>query len=159
VTVKEAEPAPAPPLAGGGWGEGARQAGTMLSRARALRQDSTPAERRLRQKLRNHLLSCLKFRRQVPLGPYIADFYCATAHLVIELDGISHIDAARDAVRDKWMGKHGIRVLRIPNREVLANLEFVLVAIEQAARRPPPPGPLPQGEGEDDCQPLRMHHV
>ena len=81
-----------------------------------------------------------------------------------------HIDAARDVVRDKWMGQHGIRVLRISNREVLADLEFVLVAIEQAARRPPPPsppafglGPLrapsPQGEGEDDCQPSRVHHV
>jgi BirA family biotin operon repressor/biotin-[acetyl-CoA-carboxylase] ligase len=131
----------------------------MLSRARTLRRDSTPAERKLWQKLRNHQLGGLKFRRQVPLGPYIADFYCATAHLVIELDGISHIDAARDVVRDKWMGQHGIRVLRISNREVLADLEFVLVAIEQAARRPPPPSPLPQGEGEDDCQPSRVHHV
>ncbi len=70
------------------------------------------------------------------MGAPIADFYCATAQLVIELDGISHIDAARDVVRSKWMSQHGIRVLRIPNREVLANLEFVLVAIEQAVQQP-----------------------
>jgi very-short-patch-repair endonuclease len=99
----------------------------------------------------------LKFRRQVPLGRYIADFYCPSARLVIELDGVSHIDAPNDAVRDAWMNRQGIRVLRVPNREVLANLDFVLAAIEQAARRPPPPNPLPQGEGEDSA--TTSHYV
>ena len=148
-----------PPLAGGGWGEGTERATTMLSRARTLRRESTPAERKLWQQLRDHQLGGLKFRRQVPLGPYIADFYCPSAHLVIELDGICHINAARDVVRDKWMAERGIRVVRLPNREVMANLEFVLIAIEQAARQPPPPDPLPQGEGEDCIQPPHSHHV
>ncbi len=62
MTVKEADPSPPPPPAGGGWGEGAPQAITMLSRARALRRESTPAERKLWQKLRNHQLNGLKFR-------------------------------------------------------------------------------------------------
>ena len=102
MTVKEADPSPPPPPAGGGWGEGAPQAITMLSRARALRRESTPAERKLWQKLRNHQLNGLKFRRQVPLGRYIADFYCATAQLVIELDGISHIELdEEDVVRHR----------------------------------------------------------
>jgi hypothetical protein len=63
-----------PPLAGGGRGEGAPGA-SLLSHARALRRDATPAERRLWQGLRRHQVGGLKFRRQVPLGPYIADFY------------------------------------------------------------------------------------
>jgi very-short-patch-repair endonuclease len=139
-----------PPLAGGGRGEGA---GTLLSHARALRRDATPVERRLWQGLRRHQLRSLKFRRQVPLGPYIADFYCASAKLVIEVDGISHIDSRGDAVRDAWMARRGIRVVRVANRDVLTNLEGTLIAIGEIAAMPPPPNPLPQGEGESSSAP------
>ena len=111
-----------PPLAGGGRGEGEPDS-SLLSHARALRRDATPAERRLWQGLRRHQLGGLKFRRQVPLGPYIADFYCASARLVIEVDGISHIDSRSDASRDAWMARQGIRVVRVANRDVLTNLE------------------------------------
>jgi very-short-patch-repair endonuclease len=145
--VKAADDNPPPPLAGGGRGEGASRA-TLLSPARALRRDATPAERRLWQGLRRHQVGGLKFRRQVPLGPYIADFYCASARLVIEVDGISHIDPHTDAIRDAWMAQHGIRVVRVANRDVLANLEGTLIAIGEIAVKPPPPAPLPQGEGE-----------
>ncbi len=135
-----------PPLAGGGWGEGA--GGTsLLAHARSMRRAPTPAERKLWQGLRKHQVVRLKFRRQVPLGPYIADFYCPSARLVVEVDGISHIDAPEDAVRDGWMSEHKIRVVRYSNSEVLGNLEGVLVAIGMIARAPPPPNPLPQGEG------------
>ena len=133
-----------PPLAGGGRGEGA----SLLSYARALRRGATPAERKLWQGLRRHRVGGLKFRRQVPLGPYIADFYCPSAKLVIEVDGVSHIDASRDAIRDSWMAQHGIRVVRVANRDVLANLEGTLIAIGEIAAAPPPPTPLPQGEEE-----------
>jgi very-short-patch-repair endonuclease len=136
-----------PPLAGGGRGEGA-PGSSLLSHARALRRDATPAERKLWQALRRHQVGGLKFRRQVSLGPYIADFYCASARLVIEVDGISHIDSRSDAIRDTWMAKHGIRVVRIANRDVLANLEGTSIAIGEVAVKPPPPAPLPQGEGE-----------
>ncbi len=122
---------------------------TMLSHARSMRRYATPAEHRLWQALRKHQTGGLKFRRQVPLGPYIADFYCPFAHLVVELDGASHTDKPNDEIRDAWMNEQGIRALRIPNREVLRGLEFVLIAIEQAAQTPPPPNPLPQGEGEE----------
>ncbi|HET7881057.1 MAG TPA: DUF559 domain-containing protein [Acetobacteraceae bacterium] len=120
----------------------------MLSHARSMRRDPTPAERKLWQGLRKHQLGGLKFRRQVPLGPYIADFYCPSATLVVEVDGVSHIDTTADTALDAWMVRHGIRVVRVPNGEVLRNLEGVLIAIAQLASAPPPPNPLPQGEGE-----------
>ena len=136
-----------PPLAGGGWGEGA--AGTsLLAYARSMRRSPTPAERRLWQGLRKHHVGGPKFRRQVPLGPYIADFYCPSARLVVEVDGVSHIDAPGDAARDAGMARQGIRVIRIANRDVLANLDGILIAIGDIVRTPPPPNPLPQGEGE-----------
>ena len=145
----------------GGWGERAVPTGneTMLSHARSMRRYATPAERRLWQALRKHQIGGLKFRRQVPLGPYIADFYCPSAHLVVELDGASHTDTPNDEIRDAWMNGEGIRVLRIPNRDVLRNLEFVVIAIEQAVQAPPPPGPLPQGEGENSTPAPRSSHV
>jgi very-short-patch-repair endonuclease len=80
---------------------------------------STPAERRLWQGLRKQRIGGLNLRRQVPLEPYIADFYCPSARLVVEVDGVSHIDAPGDAVRDSWMAKRNIRVARISNRDVL----------------------------------------
>jgi hypothetical protein len=64
------------------------------------------------------------------------------------LDGISHLDAPGDSIRDEWMHRHGLRVLRIPNLAVFRNLAGIVVAIEQIAGAPPPPNPLPQGEGE-----------
>jgi very-short-patch-repair endonuclease len=96
----------------------------------------------------------MKFRRQMPLGPFIADFYCSAARLVVEVDGISHIDSGSDERRDAWMKSRGIDVFRASNHDVLSNLEGVLVAIEQNACPTPPPnlgplrGPSPQGEGE-----------
>ncbi len=147
MSEKESGESNPPPLAGGGRGEGATGS-SLLSHARALRRDATPAERKLWQGLRGHRLRGLKFRRQVPLGPCIADFYCASAKLVVEVDGISHIDSRIDATRDAWMARHGIRVVRVANRDVLANLEGTLIAIGEIAATPPPPTPLPQGEGE-----------
>jgi very-short-patch-repair endonuclease len=84
----------------------------------------------------------------MPLGPFIADFYCSSARLVVEVDGVSHIDSQTDERRDAWMTRRGIRLLHFSNREVLSNIEGVLTAIQQFARSTPPPNPLPQGEGE-----------
>jgi len=121
----------------------------MRNRARALRHDATPAERKLWVALHNQQVEGLKFRRQFPLGPYLADFFCISAQLVIELEGASHIDSAEaDARRGAWMRARGIRVLRFSNADVLANLEGVITAIREFVRTTPPPAPLPQGEGE-----------
>jgi very-short-patch-repair endonuclease len=139
---------PPPPLAGGGPGEGDDRNTSPLAHARAMHHASKPAERRLWQGLRKQRIGGLNLRRQVPLEPYIADFYCPSARLVVEVDGVSHIDAPGDAVRDSWMAKRNIRVARISNRDVLRNLKGLLIAIGELARMPPPPTALPQGEGE-----------
>ena len=70
----------------------------------------------------------IRFRSQHPIGPYVADFYCAKVRLVIEIDGAAHEQsdrAARDAVRDEWMRSRGLQVMRIAARDVLANPEAV----------------------------------
>ncbi len=72
------------------------------------------------------------FRRQVPLGRYYADFACHHPKLVIEIDGITHIDAEYDAVRDAFMQKEGYRVLRVGNDDVLRELDAVMRAVQEA---------------------------
>ena len=150
---------PPPPLAGGGWGEGAPPVHqSILSHARAMRRDPTRAERKLWQALRKRQAGGLKYRRQVPLGPYIADFYCSSAQLVVEVDGISHLDSSSDAIRDEWMKRHGLRIFRVTNSDVFSNLEGIVMAIEQVACAPPLPAPLPQGEGESPyARPTSTH--
>ena len=72
------------------------------------------------------------FRRQVPLGRYYADFACHHPKLVTEIDGITHIDAEYDAVRDAFMQKEGYRVLRVGNDDVLRELDAVMRAVQEA---------------------------
>jgi len=96
--------------------------------ARDLRQNMTDAERRLWRELRCGSLG-VRFRRQVPIGPYIVDFACFQRRLVIELDGGQHLEDPRDEARDAWLREHGFRVLRFWNHEVLKNPEGVLEVI------------------------------
>ena len=122
-------------------------------RAQELRHPLTPAEATLWQMLRNRRLTGLKFRRQHPIGPFITDFYCAQAHLVIEIDGDVHGDpdqAKYDAARTEWLEERGYRVLRFQAREVDKDLRAVVRAIREAceARRSAPhPNLSPQGRG------------
>ena len=88
----------------------------------------TPAERTLWYALRNRRFIGLKVRRQVPIGPYIADFYCAEHRLIIEADGFGH-GRCRDILRDQWLTAQGFRVLRLRNRDILTNLPACLDAI------------------------------
>ena len=101
----------------------------LHDRARAMRKQPTPAERRLWQRLRNRQLGGLKFRRQLPLGPYIADFACKGPAVIIECDGGQHAENAYDARRDAWFAAEGYRVFRFWNGEILDNLEGVLETI------------------------------
>jgi len=95
-------------------------------RARRLRKNMTDAERKLWQYLRLRQLEGHKFRRQVRIGPYIADFACLKAMLVIEVDGGQHADArAYDSRRDDFMRGQGYRILRFWNNEVLGNMDGV----------------------------------
>ena len=100
-------------------------------RARELRREMTSAEKLLWSCLRNKQLNGLKFRRQHPLGPFIADFYCAARRLVVEIDGDIHdLQPERDAVRTEQFEQYGYRVIRFRNEQVLNDIEDVLAAIE-----------------------------
>jgi 2-isopropylmalate synthase len=103
-------------------------------RARALRACMTNAERKLWFALRDRRFASFKFRRQVPVGPFIADFVCYDARIVIEVDGGQHADSAVDRRRDNWFGAKGFLVLRFWNNEVLSNLEGVLISILDTLR-------------------------
>ena len=102
------------------------------SHARALRWAMTPAERTLWHHLRDRRLCGLKFRRQAPLGPYIADFYCAERRLIVEADGFGH-GGRNDAVRDAWFARRGIRTLRLWNTDIRPDPEPALRAVLAAA--------------------------
>ncbi len=102
------------------------------SRARELRRNQTRAEAKLWSALRNRQLSGLKFRRQVPLGPYVVDFFCLSASVVVEVDGGQHGSPegrSQDTGRTHWLEAEGYRVLRFWNNEVSDNLEGVLAVI------------------------------
>jgi very-short-patch-repair endonuclease len=118
-------------------------------RARALRNAATPAERFLWRYLSNSRLG-VKFSRQMPVGPFFADFLCRERKLIIELDGFSHdIDPGRDVARDRYLRDAGYRVLHFPNAEVLANVEGVITSIRLALGKLPTPGPSRKREGSD----------
>ena len=93
--------------------------------ARRLRRDMTEAEERLWSELRGRRLDGLKFRRQVPVAAYVADFLCAEAMLIVEVDGSQHADSKRDAIRDSELKLRGFRILRFWNDEVLRELDSV----------------------------------
>jgi len=98
-------------------------------RARELRKGATVAERVLWGVLRGSALG-VRFSRQMPIGPYFADFLCRERRLVIEVDGFSHgRREAYDARRDAWMAAAGYRVLRFGNDAVMRDLDGVRARI------------------------------
>ncbi|HEY5067150.1 MAG TPA: endonuclease domain-containing protein [Xanthobacteraceae bacterium] len=121
-------------------GEGKTGAGTssvspmMRRRAQVLRLRLTNAERKLWYALRDRRFAGSKFRRQVPVGPFIADFVCFEERLVVEVDGGQHADSMQDQRRDRWFAENGFRVLRFWNNEVLRNVEGVMTVLAQALK-------------------------
>lgn len=108
---------------------------SKTQRARDLRHGAPVPERVLWGMLRDRRLAGLKFRRQVPVGPYFADFYCADALLVVELDGETHIaQGDYDDRRTAYMETKGLRVLRITNDDLLEHAEAVHDEIERVAK-------------------------
>ena len=106
---------------------------TRTDRARRLRRDRTRAEAELWRVLRNRRLGGFKFRRQLPIDRYFADFACVEARLVIELDGSQHGEQADyDARRTEALENAGYTVLRFWNRQVFEGLEGVIRTISQA---------------------------
>ncbi|RYF18438.1 MAG: endonuclease domain-containing protein [Comamonadaceae bacterium] len=103
-------------------------------RAKALRKSSTDAENLLWYRLRNRQLLDLKFRRQRPVGKYIADFACLEIGLVVELDGGQHAEqTAYDAAREEEMKRLGFQTLRFWDNEVLKETDAVMEKIRQVA--------------------------
>ena len=108
-------------------------------KARRLRAQMSRAEALLWSYLRRRGLNGARFRRQHPIGPYIADFACIAAKLVVEVDGATHWTPEQlehDARRTKYLESNNWRVLRVINTDVYDNLDGVWRAIE--ARLPPP---------------------
>jgi very-short-patch-repair endonuclease len=101
-------------------------------RARRLRRNSTDAEHKLWYRLRSRSILGFKFVRQEPIGPYVVDFICREARLIIEVDGGQHAESKRDLVRDQLLADHRYRVLRFWNNDVMANIDGVLEAIAMA---------------------------
>lgn len=102
----------------------------LVQRAREMRKQATPSEVILWEKLRHGRLG-VRFRRQHPVPPYILDFYAAEVLLAIEVDGAGHSEA-RDARRDAWLARSGIRVLRVKAWLVERRVSVVLDAIRAA---------------------------
>jgi very-short-patch-repair endonuclease len=98
----------------------------------------TDAERKLWSVLRNSQLAGAKFRRQQPIGPFIADFVCQEQRLIIEADGGQHAAVGADERRTVFLESKGYRVLRFWNNEVLNNLEGVAQVIIAAISAPHP---------------------
>ena len=107
---------------------------TTLAHARELRREATAAEKILWHHLRNRQLGNLKFARQEPIGPYIADFVCRAKKLIIEIDGVTHETAqelAHDAIRTEFLARQGYCVIRFRNEDIFGDLGPVLEAIKR----------------------------
>jgi very-short-patch-repair endonuclease len=127
----------------------------LRERARQMRSEPTPAEHRLWQILRAKRLAGYKFKRQLRIDQYIADFVCPQRRLIVEADGGQHSESAGDARRDAYLRSQGFRLLRFWNNDILENEEGVLTSILDALQAPLParlqravPPPL-KGGGTD----------
>src|SRR5437588_6672878 len=101
-------------------------------RARSLRVNSTDTERIIWSALRGYRMNGASFRRQTPIGPYIVDFVCHAAKVVIEINGGQHFQEEhreRDVRRDRFLTRKGYRILRFNNYEVMTNSDGVLETI------------------------------
>ena len=123
--------------------------------AQDMRREPTAPEKRLWRALSRSQLGGHKFRRQSVIGPFIADFMCPQKGLVVEVDGHTHADPAKDAWRDTKLNEMGFRVFRVSNSEIMHNLEGVcegllaLLAEMPDRYERPHPNPSPEGEGLD----------
>ncbi len=133
-----------------------------LERARGLRREMTPAEKRLWFDGLRASKTGFAFRRQHPFGPYVLDFYCAAAQLCVELDGHSHVERKlEDRRRDEALANAGIRTMRFGNSRVFDDLISVLREIGAACGEPCAPQRSPESapvskQLEGTPSPIRM---
>jgi very-short-patch-repair endonuclease len=113
----------------------------------------TDAELRLWMRLRSEQIDGYRFRRQLPMGPYVVDLVCLKARLVIEVDGGQHAQQSdRDDRRTAWLASRGFKVLRFWDNDVLQQTDGVVEVI-RAALAETPSLPSPQGGGNTKCEP------
>ncbi|CAN5532500.1 hypothetical protein BH09PSE4_BH09PSE4_07340 [soil metagenome] len=149
-----------PPLRGGGrgWGLSANAIAELHRRASDMRRNPTEPEKRVWRVLSGSQLAGAKFRRQAVLPPFIADFLCPSAGLIVEVDGDTH-DDAKDRLRDDLLAMRGYRTVRVTNQDVMTNLDGVAYVIADALagtsvrRESPHPNPSPEGEGLEKALP------
>ncbi len=153
----------APPACGGGRGgwklgeptHSTRQP-TALKKAKLLRHNLTRAEKRLwYDVLTNRNMAHYKFRKQMPIGPYIADFVCIEKRLIIELDGGQHAQQDQylhDHERSLFLSQAGYRVIRFWNHDVMDRLDAVAEMIRIALQENHPPLPPPQAGGAKEAK-------
>lgn len=102
--------------------------------AKLLRKRMTPGEVKLWSKLRAARFHGLKFRRQVPIGPFIVDFLCIEKKLILEVDGDAHFEpgaAEKDRKREEYLKAQGFRVVRVLNSEAVCDIDFVIEVLER----------------------------
>jgi len=97
-----------------------------IEQAKKLRRTMTEAEKAFWYKVRDNRLNGYKFRRQMPVGKYIADFSCLECKAIVEIDGGQHNDNGDDVIRDRFLNDLGFQVVRFWNNDVLSNIEGVL---------------------------------
>ena len=125
----------------------------MKSLTRMLRQQSTDTERMLWKHLRAHRMADFKFKRQVVIEPYIVDFVCLEARLIVEADGGQHLEQVEDDLkRSVFLESRGYKVIRFWNHEILGDIHTVLDRIYGCLIEAPGPSlrspqPLTEGEG------------
>jgi len=125
-------------------------------RARTLRSNATREERKIWELLSRYRP---KFTRQLPIGPYIVDFACRSARLVVEIDGGQHAESERDFARDQWLADQGWSVFRVWNSDVRENPIGAAEAIVARAAEclgGTHPEPLPSREGRKRRRSLRL---
>ena len=136
-----------PSPCGRGLGGGVTETNINTRRARALRNNLTDTERSLWSRLKRKQIHGHKFRLQFPVGPYIVDFVCLEARLIIEVDGGQHAEQKQgDEIRDQWLSSQNFHVLRFWNNEVLSQTDAVIDTIVQALKSTPTPS-LPRKGG------------
>jgi very-short-patch-repair endonuclease len=118
--------------------------------AKRLRQNATDAEMKLWRRLKRLETRGTHFRRQMPIGSFVADFACPAARLIVEIDGSQHAEAenaARDRQRTQWLDRAGYRVLRFWNNDITQNIAGVMEAIYAALY------------GSREAEPRRLKHT
>ncbi len=123
----------------------------IRNKARQVRRDQTDAEKALWARLRNRQVYSAKFRRQHPIGPFIADFCCLQQRLIVELDAGQHaVETVADQKCSQFLADQGYRVLRFWNHEVLNHSDAVMERIaETLGERSPSPQSSPRGRGSN----------